>query len=410
MRFSEYPLAPELKQNIEALGYQRPTDIQYKAIKPILEGEDVLAVAQTGTGKTAAFAIPIIQLLHQKKSSRRQSGVRALIMVPTHELAIQMTTVFHQLAKHTHVKAYRVFGGVDQDPQIATLNNGVDILIATPGRMFDLHSQGHLNLDTIQILVLDEADQMLALGFRKDIHQLATKLPKRRQTLFFSATIDEEIKELAYGLVKNAIRIQISPDDPVSKNVNHAVCFIAMDDKRFFLERMVKEYPDSKMLVFVRTKVRAERVQQALARAGLVSATIHGDKDQRERQAVMQAFHKGELLVLIATDLTGRGVDIPQVAFVINYDLPEDEEQYVHRIGRTGRGKEHGQAFSFCSEEERPMLRRIEAYLNKPIQVIDIDPKDYQETLHFSDNGPSDWRSLMKEHESEKPYKGKKRR
>lgn len=411
MKFSDYRIAPELKKNLESQGFKRPTDIQFKAIPHILNGEDVLAVAQTGTGKTAAFAIPIIHLLHAKKSSSRTRGVKALIMVPTHELAIQLTSVFHGLAKHTKVRAFGIFGGVNQDPQIATLNNGVDILIATPGRMFDLYSQNKLKLGLVEILVLDEADHMLDLGFIKDIEHLRKQLPRRRQTLFFSATIDEKIKEIAYGLVKDAIRIQISPENPVAKNIDHAVAFIQMDDKRFFLERIIKEQPDKKLLVFVRTKVRAERVQKALTRMGLESATIHGGKDQTDRYEAMKNFRSGKNNVLIATDVSARGVDIKDVDIVINYDLPEQDENYVHRVGRTGRASRRGQAISFCSEQERPILQKIQEYLGDPIAVIDIDQKDYQDTLTFTEDTSHDWRALMKEaEEEEKAAKIKRKR
>ncbi|MDP5170961.1 MAG: DEAD/DEAH box helicase [Bacteroidia bacterium] len=409
MKFTDYRIAPELKDNLERLGFNRPTDIQFKSIPHVLQGEDVLAVAQTGTGKTAAFAIPIIHILHDKKISKRPDGVKALIMAPTHELVIQLTSVFHKLGQQTRVKTFGIFGGVDQMPQIATLNRGVDILVATPGRMFDLVSQGHLDLEQVEILVLDEADHMLALGFLADIQQLTKQLPRRRQTLFFSATIDEEIKKLAYSLVKNAIRIQISPKDPVAKNITHGVAFIEIDDKRFFLERMIKENEDKKILVFVRTKVRAERVQQAMARAGIVAETIHGDKTQHDRRSVMIRFRSGELKVLIATDLTARGVDIPQVDYVINYDMPEQDENYVHRVGRTGRASHKGQAVSFCSEEEKPILAKIEAFLGHKIEQLGINEAEYQDTILFTEDTDNNWKALMKQAE-EKTYKPKKKR
>ena len=280
MKFDDYRIEPEIKQNLAAMGFKRPTDIQFKAIPPILNGEDVLAIAQTGTGKTAAFAIPILHMLHEQKRSRRTEGIKCVVMEPTRELALQITEVFDSIGKHTRVKTLCVFGGVEQDPQIARLEKGIDILVATPGRMFDLVSQGHIHLNRVQILVLDEADHMLDLGFIKDIQDLIRFLPRKRQTLFFSATINEKIKKLAYSLVKDAIRIQIAPDDPVAKNIAHSVAFIEMDDKRFFLARLIEENPDHKILVFVRTKVRAERVSKALERAGIQSITIHGDKDQ----------------------------------------------------------------------------------------------------------------------------------
>ncbi|MBC7863098.1 MAG: DEAD/DEAH box helicase [Bacteroidia bacterium] len=242
MKFSKYKIAEEIKKSLEELGFAKPTDIQYKAIPSIMKGEDVLAIAQTGTGKTGAFAIPIIDHLFANPKETKNGLIRCLVMVPTRELAIQITEVFDLIARYTTVEILCTFGGVDQAPQIEQLKNGVDVLISTPGRMFDLRSQGHINLKEVEILVLDEADHMLALGFIKDIRDVVLRMPKKYQTLFFSATINEEIKDLAYSLVKNPIRIQLSPKDPVSKNVEHHVAFIEMDDKRFFLERIIKEH------------------------------------------------------------------------------------------------------------------------------------------------------------------------
>lgn len=400
MKFEDYRISAEIKENLIQLGFRRPTDIQYKAINPILKGDDVLAIAQTGTGKTAAFAIPVIDLIHQQKRSSRSEFISCLVMVPTRELALQITEVFQSLGQHTRVKTACVFGGVDQDPQISKLKSGIDILVATPGRMFDLVSQGHINLDQLQILVLDEADHMLALGFIKDIRQLIHRLPKNRQTLFFSATINPEIKDLAYSLVVNPIRIEISPKNPVAKNVTHSVAFIPMDDKRFFLERIIKENPNSKILVFVRTKVRAERVFKAMERIDIKTLTIHSDKEQKDRLAVMKQFRSGEIKILIATDVSARGIDIADVDYVINYDLPDVAENYVHRVGRTGRGIKKGLAVSFCSPEEKPVLDEIETFLDQKINVVTIDKEDYSATIDFSAENPHDWRALMKEEET----------
>lgn len=400
MKFEDYRISAEIKENLIRLGFQRPTDIQYKAITPILKGDDVLAIAQTGTGKTAAFAIPVIDLIHQQKRSSRSEFISCLVMVPTRELALQITEVFQSLGQHTRVKTACVFGGVDQDPQISKLKSGIDILVATPGRMFDLVSQRHINLDQLQILVLDEADHMLALGFIKDIRQLIHRLPKNRQTLFFSATINPEIKDLAYSLVVNPIRIEISPKNPVAKNVTHSVAFIQMDDKRFFLERIIKENPNSKILVFVRTKVRAERVFKAMERIDIKTLTIHSDKEQKDRLEVMKQFRSGEIKILIATDVSARGIDIADVDYVINYDLPDVAENYVHRVGRTGRGIKKGLAVSFCSPEEKPVLDEIETFLDQKINVVTIDKEDYSATIDFSAENPHDWRALMKEEET----------
>jgi ATP-dependent RNA helicase RhlE len=411
MKFEDYPIAAEIKRSLEAAGFKKPTDIQFKAIPAVMKGEDVLAIAQTGTGKTAAFAIPVIDKLHKQKSSSRSEGIKCVVMVPTRELAIQIAEVFTSISKYTKVKTFSVFGGVEQGPQIAKLEKGIDVLVSTPGRMFDLVSQGHIKLERVDTLILDEADHMLDLGFIKDIQDLIRHLPKRRQTLFFSATIDEKIKKLAYSLVRNAIRIQISPKNPVAKNIDHSVAFVAMDDKRFFLERVIRQNIDKKILVFVRTKVRAERVYNALERMEIKSLTIHGDKEQADRLVAMNEFKKGNVKVLIATDVSARGIDIPSVDYVINYDLPEQPENYVHRVGRTGRGTQKGIAVSFCSDEEKPVLEEIQQYLDKPIAVLKLSAEDYAQTLEFTTDAPDDLGALMREiqeFESRQKKKGRK--
>ena len=400
MKFEQYRISEELKRSLEELGFKRPTDIQYKAIPSILKGDDVLAIAQTGTGKTAAFAIPVIQLLQQQSRSRTKGEVKCLVMVPTRELAIQISDVFRQLSKYTRVDIMGLYGGVEQEAQIKKLDKGVDVLIATPGRMFDLISQGHLDLSHVQTLILDEADHMLDLGFIRDIRDVIKHLPRRHQTLFFSATIDEEIKDLAYSIVRNAIRIQISPDDPVSRNVSHSVAFMEMDDKRFFLERLVREFPENKILVFVRTKVRAERVAAAMERVDIKSLVMHGGKEQTDRLSVMNEFRKGDVRILVTTDVNARGIDIPNVDYVVNYDLPEEPENYVHRVGRTGRGVQKGQAVSFCAPEEKPLLEAIQQYIGKEVQVMKINKSDYRETISFSEEAPNDnWKLLIEQHE-----------
>jgi ATP-dependent RNA helicase RhlE len=414
MNFQQYHISPEIKTSIAELGYKKPTDIQYKSIPPILKGEDVLAIAQTGTGKTAAFAIPVLHILHQRRNSGTNNGIKCLVMAPTHELALQIESVFKTIGKYTRVITFCIHGGVDQEPQIAQLNKGVDILVATPGRMFDLVSQGVLSLNKVEVLILDEADHMLDLGFLGDIHDLMRHIPKDRQTLFFSATINERIKKLAYSLVTDAIRIQISPKDPVARNIEHAVAFIEMDDKRFFLETLIRENIDKKILVFVRTKVRAERVKKALDRANIPSDSIHSDKEQASRSRTMAGFIKGDIKVLIATDISARGIDVPDVEFVVNYDLPENLENYVHRVGRTGRGIKKGQAISFCSINELKFLEIIEKDLGKPIQRIDISKKDYKYTLEITEEKPGNWQTILKEEEeyelAKKNAKRKKKR
>lgn len=400
MKFEDYHISRKIKDSLAELDFRRPTDIQYKAISPILKGDDVLAIAQTGTGKTGAFVIPTLELLTRNHAQTRNNDtfIHTIVMEPTRELVIQVAEVYRSIGKYLDLTVLGLFGGVEQDPQIARLKHGVDVLVCTPGRLFDLVSQGYVNLRTIKILVLDEADQMLALGFINDIRQLIKYLPRGRQTLFFSATINTEIKELAYSLVSKPVKIEISPKDPVSKHVDHYVSYIEMDDKRFFLERIIKENPEDKILVFVRTKVRAERVKKAMERADITCETIHGDKSQQERNKVMQNFRSGTLKILIATDVSARGIDIPDIDLVINYDLPEQTENYVHRVGRTGRGDKYGKSISFCSKEERSLLSEIETYITKPINELTIDKGTYKETIKMtSDHTQENIQSMLDE-------------
>lgn len=412
MKFADYAISTELKKSIAEIGFSRPTDIQFKSIPVILKGQNILAIAQTGTGKTAAFAIPVIHRLQRKsKEHTKTKNIRCLVMLPTRELAVQISEVFNQLSKYTQLNVLCLHGGVEQWPQIDQLEGGVDILISTPGRMFDLVSQGYIKLDAVEVLILDEADQMLDLGFIKDIRDVIKLLPHKRQTLFFSATIDKEIKKLAYAIVDNPIRIHISPKNPVSKNVTHTVAYIGMDDKRFFLERLATEAPESKILVFVRTKVRAERVHQAMKRVGITSLTMHGDKEQDARLSAMTDFKNDKVKMLIATDVSARGIDISKVDYVINYDLPDLPENYVHRVGRTGRGVLKGHAVSFCSPEEKPLLDAIEEYIGGSIDEVRIDKNDYEATLDFSKDANNNWSALINEAlKAEEDHKKKKKK
>lgn len=395
MKFSDYNISNELKSQLDILGFKRPTDIQFKAIGHILDGEDVMAIAQTGTGKTAAFAIPTIHLIDSSRGKYSKKGVKCLVLVPTRELAKQIATVYREIGKNTKVKTFGLFGGVEQEQQISTLNNGVDVLVSTPGRMFDLISQGVLDLSGVKYLVLDEADLMLDLGFAKDISDVMRFIPQKRQTLFFSATISKKIKSLAYDVVKSAIRIQISPKNPVAKTIDHSVLFVEMDDKRFFLENLIKEYPEKKVVVFARTKVRVERIVSAMERVDVSSEAMHGGIEQKDRFAILDRFRTGENKVLITTDVAARGIDIPSVEYVVNYDLPDDTEYYVHRCGRTGRGNKRGQAISFCSEGEKELLVAIEEYTGEEIQKFELSKTEYLQILDDTDNGESNWQSLI---------------
>lgn len=394
MKFEDYHIEPSIKAQLEVLGFKRPTDIQFKTIGHVLAGEDVMAVAQTGTGKTAAYAIPIIDMIVKNKRTGVR-GVQCLVLVPTRELSKQIANVFREIGKQSKIKAFGLFGGVEQEQQIRTLDNGIDVLVSTPGRMFDLISQGHLDISRINHLVLDESDLMLDRGFSKDIFDVKMKLRRKHQTLFFSATISKEIKKVAYKMVKDAIRIQISPKNPVAKNITHALIRVEMDDKRFFLENILKEYPEQKVLVFTRTKVRAERVLAAMNRVGLEGDVLHGGVEQDDRFAIIEKFEKGLIRLLITTDVAARGIDIPDVEYVINYDLPDNPENYVHRCGRTGRGKKLGQALSFCSSTEEDLLDNIQSYTGQEIEEYDISKSDYRAILEDTDDATDDWQSLI---------------
>ena len=400
MKFKDYPISSLIKGQLEKLGFTRPTDIQHRAIKHILDGEDVMAVAQTGTGKTAAFVIPVIHhLLNPMDLKKKQ--IRCLVMVPTRELAKQISDVFIEIGAATKLKTLGLFGGVEQENQIHQLEHKVDILVTTPGRMFDLVSQGFIDLSKVEILVLDEADLMLDLGFTKDITDVLRLLPKKRQTLFFTATISKKIKSLAYDVVRDAIRIQISPKNPVAKNVTHAVAFIEMDDKRFFLENILTEFETQKFIVFVRTKVRAERVVAAMQRVEIVTEALHGGIEQDKRFDILERFRKGESRVLITTDVACRGIDIPDMDYVINYDIPENPENYVHRCGRTGRGEANGQALSFCSPEEKILIEAIEVYTGEEILHYEITSAEYKDILIDTTDPTYNWKKLMDEFDNE---------
>ncbi len=411
MKFEQYHFHPDLLTSILELGFNRPTDIQYKAIPSILKGEDVMAIAATGTGKTAAYAIPMIQKLVSRQRNYR--GIRALVLAPTRELAVQIHGVFESLGKHTDLLMVALVGGVEQNEQITLLNEEADLVVATPGRIFDLMAQKHLDLKAVETLVLDESDRMMALGFMKDVQDIKKRLPYKHQTLFFSATINELLKDQAYSLVRNAIRIQVSPKNSVSKNVTHSVAMIEMDDKRFFLEKIIKNHPDAKMVVFARTQVRVDRVQKAMERVGIDVAAIHGGMEQTQRFEALESFANNTKKILVTTDVSARGIDIQKVIYVINYDLPEEPENYIHRLGRTGRGVEKGYALSFCSPEELKFLEAIQAYLETVIEISPIEALDYQETKDTSADAQLDKAKIMdliRQNEEAKPVKKHKKR
>ncbi len=396
MRFEKFPLSSEIKDNLKAMGFFRTTDIQYKTIPAVLNGEDVLAIAQTGTGKTAAFAIPIINLIHEAKINRKLKGLSCLVMVPTRELAKQIGQVFSQISRKTKATSFAIYGGVEQEVQIQQLKGGVDILIATPGRMFDLLSQGFIDTRFVEILVLDEADHMLDLGFIDDIKRVKRALDHRHQTLFFSATINPTIKKMAYSQIRsNALRIQVSPENLVSKNVTHSIIQVPMDDKRHLLVNFLNSYPESKTIVFVRTKIRAERVLAHLTKNSIEAVNLHGGMLQAEREKSLDGFRKSSSGVLIATDVSARGIDLPGVTHVINYDLPDDPENYVHRVGRTGRGFAKGDALSFCAPEEKEKLKQIQEFIQTEISLLEVDETSFKEAPPSKDLDSLDIQEML---------------
>lgn len=374
MKFEKLPIAPEIVENLKTHGYFRTTDIQFKAIPAILNQEDVLAIAQTGTGKTAAFAIPIISRIHDRNEKSRPKGIQCLVLVPTRELAQQIGRVFEQISAGTRAKSFAVHGGTEKDPQIARLASELDILIATPGRMFDLIRNKHIDISSARHLVVDEADKMMDDGFIKDILSVKKLLKQKHQTLFFSATINKQIKKTAYDLIRqSALRIQVSPEKLVSKNVTHYIVRVEMDDKRHLLVNIRKRYADAKIIVFVRTQVRAERVTAHLTKNNISVVALHGGMNQADRDSSLMRLRDEKTMILVTTDLSARGIDLPGINLVVNYDLPDDPENYVHRIGRTGRGFNKGDAFSFVSPEEREKLAAIEELTKTKITEMQID-------------------------------------
>ena len=411
MKFDEYKISDEIKRNLENSGFKKPTDIQYKCIPSILAGEDVLAVAQTGTGKTAAFAIPIIDLIDRYKKNKRSDGIKCIVMCPTRELAKQTGSVFSKLAKHTNLVSFALYGGTEQEKQAAKIQKGIDVLIATPGRMFDLISQGIIDVSAVKFFVLDEADKMLKLGFYDDLEYIKKILKQRHQTMFFSATIDDEIKKLAYSQVKgDAIRIQVSPKDPVSKNVKHGVLFVKQEEKRFYLLDFIVENPQAKIIVFARTKLRVERIKKFLEKNGVSCTAFHSGFAQNEREKALEDFRENRFKILIATDISARGIDISNVSNVINYDLPEVAENYVHRIGRTGRGDKRGEAISFCSEEEEGLLKDIENYTGYEINRVFVNEETKQKAEICAQNDNKTLQQMILSEEATAEAIRKKRR
>lgn len=369
MLFKDLPLAEPLLRAAADAGYTQPSPIQEKAIPPVVAGRDILGCAQTGTGKTAAFAMPILQLLSQAPCKPRK--IRALILTPTRELAIQIDDSFAAYSKYMQMKHCVIFGGVNQNPQVSQLKSGVDILTATPGRLNDLIGQGHISLANVEIFVLDEADRMLDMGFVHDVKRVIQQLPAKRQTLFFSATMPPEIAQLASTILHNPVKVMVTPPATTVEKIDQSLYFVDKPNKRFLLASLIKEKKMPSVLVFTRTKHGADKVVRELAKDKIVTMAIHGNKSQNARQDALARFKDGSIRVLVATDIAARGIDISELPFVINYDLPNIPETYVHRIGRTGRAGQEGAAISFCMEDEIPYLKDIEKLTKIKIPVVE---------------------------------------
>lgn len=367
--FETLPLAAPLQRALRDHNYSTPSPIQAQAIPFLLEGRDLLGCAQTGTGKTAAFALPMLHRLHGNPVRHTARCPRCLVLTPTRELAVQIAANFEKYGKHMDFRIATVFGGVSQGSQVRALRPGVDVLVATPGRLLDLFNQRHVELDRIETLVLDEADRMLDMGFLPDMRRIIQETPEKRQTLFFSATMSPAIRKLAEGLLTNPETVSVAPESTTAERVDHSICFVRRDHKSAMLTALLRESGDGLTLVFSKTKHGADRIARTLDRNGIRAGAIHGNKSQNARQHALEQFRTGRTPVLVATDVAARGIDVKNVGLVINFDLPNEAESYVHRIGRTARAGESGRAMSFCSEGDFDLLRDIENLIRQPISV-----------------------------------------
>jgi ATP-dependent RNA helicase RhlE len=410
MTFDELNIAEPILRAVREKGYGEPTPIQQQAIPVVSRGKDIFGIAQTGTGKTAAFAIPILQTLWEERvrKAEEQSAqaaqanpaeeaaaaqepqparrkdrrgrshgrgkerrvIRALVLTPTRELALQIDECFADYGKYTGLRHTAIFGGVKQGPQTEQLKRGIDVLIATPGRLLDLIGQGEVDLAGLTCFVLDEADRMLDMGFIPDIRRLLTKIPARRQTLFFSATMPDPIVSLSRNILTNPVRIEVSPESSTVDTIDQCIYFVEKPEKKGLLVSVLKQETEKSVLIFSRTKHGADNISRTLTRAGIRSASIHGDKSQGQRQQAMSDFKSGKVKVMVATDIAARGIDIKELGMVINYDLPDVVETYVHRIGRTGRAGHTGTALTFCSQDDHMMVRDIQKLVGKPIHSV----------------------------------------
>jgi ATP-dependent RNA helicase RhlE len=395
MQFESLNIIEPILRSLKEEGYTIPTPIQAQAIPIVLQGTDLIGCAQTGTGKTAAFAVPILQLLSKNRSFDRKKKIRSLIVTPTRELAIQIEESFKAYGRYTGLTCTVVFGGVNQNPQTNALRAGVDILIATPGRLLDLMNQGFISLKDVEIFVLDEADRMLDMGFIHDVRKLLAVLPQKRQSLFFSATMPPEIVKLAGSIVYKPVKVEVTPSASTVDIVNQYVYFIDRGNKNSLLLELLKDEKIKTALVFTRTKFGADKVVRVLKKKNITAEAIHGNKAQNARQKALSGFKAQTTRVLVATDIAARGIDVDDLEYVINFEIPNISETYVHRIGRTGRAGAKGTAISFCDAEEKEYLRDIEKLITKKIQVINDHP------FPLIDNNPV--KAAKQQHNSRTP-------
>jgi len=372
--FDALNLSDPICRAVQSEKYTNPTPIQHQAIPHLLQGRDLLGCAQTGTGKTAAFALPILHLLSEKPSASGSKNPRALVLTPTRELALQISDSFRVYGQHLKLKQALIFGGVSLKPQINALKRGVDILIATPGRLIDLYQQRHLRLDNIEVLVLDEADRMLDMGFLPDIKKIYAMTPKDRQSMLFSATLPDEIVRLTKNFLNDPVRVSVNPPASTVEKIDQRVLFVDRENKGALLESVLQDESIEKALIFARTKHGANKIVKNLSRARIKADAIHGNKSQSARMEALQKFRAGKVQVLVATDIASRGLDVDGITHVINYELPNEAESYVHRVGRTARAGAVGVALSFCDAGEKGYLRQIEKTINRVVNVVDDHP------------------------------------
>ena len=400
MEFSELNLNESILRAVADIGFKHPTPIQAEAIPAILTGRDIIGCARTGTGKTAAFALPLIQRLEDSWTAVREIRVRSLILSPTRELAIQLSSNIRTFAAHTELTTLLVHGGTGYEEQIKRLREGADILVATPGRMLDLIERRALKLDQVEVFVVDEADRMLDMGFAPDIRKISEMLPQTRQALFFSATMPREALQLAGGILHKPMQVSSDPMSSAAENIAKSLYYVEKNNKFALLEWLLRRLEYERVLVFCRTRRGADRLTERMQKAELPVAGLHGEKQQSHRQEILEAFRTGETPVLIATDLAARGIDIENISHVINFDLPGEPETYVHRIGRTARAGASGAALSFCDPTEKNYLRDILVHLGEEMEVVEEHPFHSEQIMHYSGNVKSKHTPDKKKHVS----------